>query len=100
MALTDRSLLLPSVGINCTPPHFVEGLLRNLDVPFPKVVYPNSGECWDGLAKQWLPATATGAPSSWDEYLPKWHAAGARVFGGCCRTSPADISVMRTHFEQ
>uniref|UniRef100_K3WWJ2 Hcy-binding domain-containing protein n=1 Tax=Globisporangium ultimum (strain ATCC 200006 / CBS 805.95 / DAOM BR144) TaxID=431595 RepID=K3WWJ2_GLOUD len=91
---------LLAVGINCTPPQYVEGLLRSFASDFPKVVYPNSGESWDGKAKTWLPATADGGASSWDEYLPKWHAAGARVFGGCCRTSPADISAMRKHFNQ
>lgn len=86
------------VGINCTAPQFVEPLLRRLECPWPKVVYPNSGEGWDGVAKQWIPADSAGSASSWDEYLQQWHAAGARVFGGCCRTSPNDIRNIRRHF--
>ncbi|RLN56329.1 hypothetical protein BBJ28_00001545, partial [Nothophytophthora sp. Chile5] len=95
--LKDPSQLL-AVGVNCTPPQHVESLLRALDCAWPKAVYPNSGEGWDGAAKKWLPASSAGGASSWDECLPKWFDAGARVFGGCCRTSPDDIRAIREHF--
>jgi homocysteine S-methyltransferase len=88
------------VGVNCTAPHFVESLLQKLDCPWPKVAYPNSGEGWDGINKKWIPADCHGSASSWDEYAHKWFDAGARVFGGCCRTSPDDIRSIRRHFEQ
>lgn len=97
--LKNPSQLL-AIGINCTPPQHVESLLRLLDCPWPKAVYPNSGEGWDGVNKVWLPGTSTGGPSSWDEFVPKWFAAGARFFGGCCRTSPEDITAIRNHFGQ
>ncbi|KAF4040386.1 Homocysteine S-methyltransferase [Phytophthora infestans] len=95
--LNNPSQLL-AIGINCTPPQYVESLLLELDCPWPKAVYPNSGEGWDGVNKKWLPADNTGGPSSWEEYLPKWYDAGARFFGGCCRTSPDDIRAIREYF--
>ncbi|KAG7397476.1 Catalyzes methyl transfer from S-methylmethionine (SMM) to adenosyl-L-homocysteine (AdoMet) [Phytophthora boehmeriae] len=97
--LKNPSQLL-AIGINCTPPQHVESLLRLLDCPWPKAVYPNSGEGWDGVNKVWLPGTSTGGPSSWDEFVPKWFDAGARFFGGCCRTSPDDIHAIREFFDR
>ncbi|GMF53235.1 unnamed protein product [Phytophthora fragariaefolia] len=92
---------LLAIGINCTPPQHVENLLRELDgVDWPKAVYPNSGEGWDGVNKKWLPADSTGGPSSWEEFLPKWYDAGARFFGGCCRTSPDDIRAIHEYFDR
>ncbi|EPD2450860.1 homocysteine S-methyltransferase family protein, partial [Escherichia coli] len=29
------------------------------------------------------------------DYLPQWQAAGARLIGGCCRTTPADIAALK-----
>ncbi|CEG47884.1 homocysteine methyltransferase [Plasmopara halstedii] len=95
--LKDPSQLL-AIGINCTPPQYVESLLLKLDCFWPKVVYPNSGEDWDGVNKKWLPVGGVNGYSSWEEYLPKWYAAGARFFGGCCRTSPDDIRAIREYF--
>ncbi|CAH0488934.1 unnamed protein product [Peronospora farinosa] len=97
--LKNRSQLV-AVGINCTPPQHVESLLRKLNCPWPKVVYPNSGEGWDGVNKKWLPADSGDDPSSWEKLLPKWYDAGARFFGGCCRTSPNDIRAIRDYFER
>ncbi|TDH67629.1 hypothetical protein CCR75_005324 [Bremia lactucae] len=95
--LKNPSQLL-AVGINCTPPQYIESLLLELDCPWPKVVYPNSGECWDGVNKTWLSADNSGGRTCWEEYLPKWYEAGARFFGGCCRTSPDDIRAIREFF--
>uniref|UniRef100_A0AAV1V1U1 Hcy-binding domain-containing protein n=1 Tax=Peronospora matthiolae TaxID=2874970 RepID=A0AAV1V1U1_9STRA len=97
--LKDPSQLL-AIGINCTPPQHVESLLRELSCPWPKAVYPNSGEAWDGVNKEWLPADSTGSASSWEEFVPRWYDAGARFFGGCCRTSPDDIRAIREYFER
>ncbi|KAF4320311.1 hypothetical protein BBO99_00000467 [Phytophthora kernoviae] len=97
--LKNPSQLL-AIGINCTPPQHVESLLRLLNCPWPKAVYPNSGEGWDGVNKVWLPGTSTGGPSSWDEFVPTWFSAGARFFGGCCRTSPDDIRAIRELFDR
>lgn len=61
--LKNPSQLL-AIGINCTPPQHVESLLRKLDAAaWPKAVYPNSGEGWDGVNKKWLLPTARAAPA-------------------------------------
>ena len=56
------------------------------------VVYPNSGEHYDAVSKTWHhhgEACATLA-----DYLPQWLAAGAKLIGGCCRTTPKDIAAL------
>jgi homocysteine S-methyltransferase len=54
----------------------------------PVIAYPNSGESWNGAARGWEGATG---PSITD-LAPRWVASGARVIGGCCRVTPADIA--------
>jgi homocysteine S-methyltransferase len=80
-----------AVGVNCTAPEHVESLLRIAAGVSgkPLVAYPNSGEVWrDG---QW---TAAPQPMAW----AAWHAAGARLLGGCCRTTPDTIRALRAAF--
>ena len=82
---------IAAIGVNCTRPEFVESLLRRLrqhtDVPL--LAYPNSGEVYDGGAKIWR-----GHKHSTDfaDAAAGWYAAGARLIGGCCRTTPQDIA--------
>jgi homocysteine S-methyltransferase len=52
----------------------------------PAVVYPNSGESWDAVARGWA-GQATFGP----EHAALWVAAGARLVGGCCRVGPRAI---------
>ncbi len=90
VAQVAQSPQVIAVGLNCTPPRFVESLLRRADAVTakPLIAYPNSGEVWDAAGHHWLPGTGVtefGAPAR------LWHAAGARLIGGCCRTTPADI---------
>lgn len=78
-----------AVGVNCTPPHFVSGLLAS--TAGATVVYPNSGETWDARRKIW-----TGESSDRiAELTPVWRRLGARIIGGCCRTTPATICAIR-----
>lgn len=76
----NKSIKVDAVGINCAPPHFIESLIckfkqvivksdkMNLSGSLSKfmilsycfqltkkaiIVYPNSGEVWDGKAKKW-----------------------------------------------
>jgi homocysteine S-methyltransferase len=82
-----------AVGINCTPPGFVGELLSSLgQIPKPLVVYPNSGEGWDAVAKRWTSGVPGGDPV---DLCADWQALGAELIGGCCRTGPADIAAMR-----
>lgn len=84
-----------AVGINCIALEKTRDALRHLHslTPLPLVVYPNSGEQYDAASKTWHshgPACDTLA-----HHLPEWLAAGARLIGGCCRTTPADITALR-----
>ncbi|MEE1274018.1 MAG: homocysteine S-methyltransferase [Olegusella sp.] len=81
---------LQALGVNCTPPEYVETIARGIralcDVPV--CAYPNSGETYDGHAKCWHEAPAG---EGFGDYLPRWADAGVALIGGCCRTRPADI---------
>ena len=59
----------------------------------PLAVYPNSGEYWDAGLQQWRGQ----ACESMD--VADWHRLGARLVGGCCRTTADDISVMRARLQ-
>lgn len=94
VALANQFDQVVAVGLNCTPPRFVEPLLRQgrSVTAKPLLAYPNSGESWDAATHCWLPGTGVtefGTPAQ------LWFAAGARLLGGCCRTTPTDIQVIR-----
>ena len=80
-----------SIGINCTAPQFVESLIKEVKIytDKPIVVYPNSGEEYDANSKNWYGYFAN---ESYGELSKTWHKAGASIIGGCCRTTPHDIS--------
>jgi homocysteine S-methyltransferase len=90
-AMLDREAQVVAVGVNCVPPGIVGECVRELrgGTWKPIVVYPNSGEPWDAMARAWRgpPAGARLA-----DLAPGWVAAGAQWIGGCCRTGPADIA--------
>ncbi|SOJ56276.1 Homocysteine S-methyltransferase [Mycobacterium simulans] len=77
-----------AVGVNCCAPDDVlPAIGLAAEVGKPVIVYPNSGERWDGRA--W-----TG-PSRFDARLARqWVTTGARIVGGCCRVGPADIAAL------
>ncbi|HET9381952.1 MAG TPA: homocysteine S-methyltransferase [Streptomyces sp.] len=78
-----------AVGVNCCAPGDVRSAVGTAArvTGRPVVVYPNSGESWDAAARAWTGRT-TFAP---DE-VRDWHAAGARLIGGCCRVGPESIA--------
>jgi len=81
-----------ALGINCIALENTTAALDHLHslTSLPLVVYPNSGEHYDAVSKTWHhhgEACATLAG-----YLPEWLAAGAKLIGGCCRTTPKDIA--------
>lgn len=115
-----------AVGVNCVPP----ALLRSTSAApslvataaqvsgKPVVVYPNSGEEWDAVARGWRgaghathsghPADPTRGVGAADPRVDvdrsaeiglaadvsAWVAAGARLVGGCCRVRPAQIAAV------
>ncbi|XP_050220710.1 homocysteine S-methyltransferase 1 [Mercurialis annua] len=88
----NTSNKVAAVGINCAPPHFLESLIREFKKLTEKfiVVYPNSGEIWDGKAKRWLPSACFN-DDKFELFARRWHALGASLIGGCCRTTPSTI---------
>ncbi|MCV7079488.1 homocysteine S-methyltransferase [Mycobacterium szulgai] len=77
---------IAAVGVNCCAPEDVlPAIAVATAIGKPVIVYPNSGERWNG--RNWLgPRTFT------TELARQWAAAGARIIGGCCRVGPADIA--------
>ena len=81
-----------AVGVNCCAPADVEHAVRVARevTGKPVIVYPNSGEEWDGERRTWI-----GKASGRRTCVPRWAAAGARIIGGCCRVQPDDIAALR-----
>ena len=83
------------IGVNCTAPRYISSLIqqtRNGAPGKPVVVYPNSGEIYDGQKKSWDCATE---PTDFTEAALEWFNLGACLLGGCCRTGPAHIEEMK-----
>jgi homocysteine S-methyltransferase len=84
---------IAAIGVNCTRPEFVASLLRRMreHTGKPLLAYPNSGEHYDATAKIWR-----GDPHSraFADQVRSWYDAGARLLGGCCRTTPQDIKAI------
>lgn len=79
-----------AVGVNCTPPRYISALLKTAAgaTTKPLAAYPNSGEGWDAGRHEWLPAEE---PCAIVDHVSEWRDLGARLIGGCCRTTPATI---------
>ncbi len=94
--LTDYPQIL-AVGINCIALENTVDALSYLhsQTSLPLVVYPNSGEHYDAVTKTWHHHGE--ACATLEGYLPQWLAAGAKLIGGCCRTSPKDIAALKAH---
>ncbi len=89
-ALLDAARQVVAVGINCTPPALVTGLIGEVkrSTAKPIVVYPNSGETWRAEDRSWS-GDAEASVFSW--LAAEWSRAGASLIGGCCRTGPGHI---------
>jgi len=89
----ESSPQVAAVGINCTSPKFIPSLIREARraTDKPILVYPNSGESYSAEKKVW---NNDPVFESFGEEAREWYHAGARMIGGCCRTSPEDIRVI------
>ena len=85
---------IAALGINCIALEKTTAALKHLHslTALPLVVYPNSGETYDATTKEWHAHSDTCG--SLLGYLPQWLEAGARLIGGCCRTTPKDIAAL------
>ena len=84
-----------AIGVNCTHPSLIAGLIAELRAASDKpiVVYPNSGEGWDAQNRCW---TGNGDPAAYGSNAAQWRKAGAQIIGGCCRTRPAHVREVAT----
>lgn len=82
-----------AVGINCTAPRYIPALVQAIRsaTSKPIVVYPNSGETYRADLRRWE-GTATCAEFATE--AERWYANGARLIGGCCRTTPDHIAAL------
>lgn len=88
-----------AVGVNCVPLGLVGPALAALGshTDKPLLAYPNSGETYDAATKTWTADGNTGIPASLAAGAGDWLKLSARIVGGCCRTSPRDITRLAAH---
>ena len=91
----DNCAQVAAIGINCTAPQYVKSLITEIknNSKKPVVVYPNSGEEYHADSKTWH------GDSSSEAYgcdAKGWFDKGAKLIGGCCRTTPEDIKAIAT----
>jgi homocysteine S-methyltransferase len=87
-----------AVGFNCVAPALAGPLLAAAAAVTdkPLIIYPNSGEGWDAEERRWVPGDGT---FDFGEGAPGWFERGARLIGGCCRTTPDTIRAIRRSLE-
>lgn len=90
--LLDAEPQVVAMGVNCVDPALVTSLVRAMAAATDKpiIAYPNSGEVWNAAGRCW-----EGTATRFTAHLEEWIDAGASWLGGCCRTTPADIRVVR-----
>jgi homocysteine S-methyltransferase len=91
--LLDRIPNVVAIGVNCVRPEVVSDAIREFSAGTDKaiVVYPNSGEQWDGLTHEWQ---GTRDHESLAGIASQWVRDGARMVGGCCRIGPREIAAL------
>jgi homocysteine S-methyltransferase len=89
-AALDGCAQVAAIGINCTAPRHIPGLIAAIRsaTAKPIVVYPNSGETYVASDGGWA---GLGEVAGYAEQARGWHTGGAALIGGCCRTTPAEI---------
>ena len=92
--ICDTVPRVAAVGVNCTWPEHVSGLISAVrDVTEkPIIVYPNAGGRYDAVRKTW---EGDAPRPDWPVLVAEWRELGASIIGGCCRVSPADVSCIR-----
>lgn len=85
--------------INCTPAHRLHVALDRLAAAttLPVGGYGNVGHADD--EQGWTRTDALG-PGQYLEFARRWLAAGARLVGGCCGTTPAHTAALRRELDR
>ncbi|WP_046225486.1 homocysteine S-methyltransferase [Paenibacillus dauci] len=93
-AWLDSYEQVAAIGINCTALEYIPALISTMHAQTTKpiLVYPNSSEQYDPATKTWHGSSCT---QDYGQQAQDWYARGARLIGGCCRTTPADIASVR-----
>jgi homocysteine S-methyltransferase len=93
--LLDGIDQVAAVGINCTAPGLIPGLIAEIKRVSnkPIIVYPNSGEEYDSTSRRWVGSSDS---DGFAQASLQWRSAGATLIGGCCRTGPEHIRKMRS----
>ena len=118
MSLSPSTPMFPTVvafGVNCCSPDMAESAMQiarqcvlarwkelteaaspsSFTPSLPLlVVYPNSGEEWEPQNKEWT-GTRLLDDGRATQQIVSWYEAGARIIGGCCRTTPLHIKLAR-----
>jgi len=101
IALVGACEYVVGAGVNCTNPSYISDLVTICRATLPSnkhvVVYPNSGEEWCGESHTWKSGTAA-SDTAFVNMAREWIARGADCVGGCCRTTPATIKVLKDVF--
>ncbi|GLJ47880.1 hypothetical protein SUGI_1011090 [Cryptomeria japonica] len=94
-SIADSCKKVVAIGINCTAPRFIHGLIVSIQkvTEKPILIYPNSGETYDGDRKEWVVSTGV-SDVDFVSYVRKWQELGASLIGGCCRTTPNTIKAI------
>lgn len=103
LAALDDCPYIVGAGVNCSAPEHVASLVEIARATLPShkhvIVYPNTGESWDGDVHEWKPGTAT-ADETFVKYAKMWAEKGADCIGGCCRTTPKTIAALKKAFRR
>ena len=80
-----------AIGINCTAPQHIESLISEIKAVTnkPIIVYPNGGSTYNALTKTW---DGLSKSATYGKMVHSWYANGASIIGGCCQTTPEDIT--------
>jgi homocysteine S-methyltransferase len=93
----DRYGQVAAIGVNCTAPRYIADLVGAVRAATAKpiVAYPNSGELYRADVHTW---TGAGEIAAFAEQASAWYHRGARLIGGCCRTTPEQIRALAVSF--
>ncbi len=88
--LTAQTDHVKAIGVNCIQPNMVSPILATFSkfTSIPLLAYPNNGDAWDAKNKCWVEnKLEDSSEPQWLDWLEK----GAKIIGGCCRTTPSAI---------
>lgn len=99
VARLERVPNVIAAGLNCGSAQRLATLLRGV-TPGRVLLsaMPNSAETWDAVARRWSGRRDEG--TDFGAQAIALYRAGARVIGGCCRTTPLDLASARAALAQ